>query len=134
MEKELEKSKSILAKEICTNVILTEKIDSLNEKISDLEGRNNILLNALQISEEKNNKLLMERSKLKDEVDKYTSKDKGLELTKSFFIPKSDDFRLETSSTMNKERKNMMLLSFADELDKKMSSVKKQNINFSQEI
>lgn len=112
---------------------MKEKIDSLDQIIADLEGKNIILLNALHISEEKGNKLLIEKVKLNDEVDKYGCRNKGLELSKSFFIPKSDDFRLETSSTINKEKKNMMLLNFADELDKKMGSVKKQNLDFSQE-
>lgn len=127
LETENEKIKNFLSKEMCKNNLFKEKMDELKLIINELEAKNNVLLNALNFTEDKLEKLKKEMIFFKDYYEKSIKKNKVYELSKSF--SKSSFDEIIPFEKNNHKDKKIALLNFSDDLDKKLLSYHKKDID-----
>ena len=129
-EKEVEKTKNLLAKEMCNNTLLREENDKLRKDLLELRQKIRLLVNSQHLIEANYEKVKGENSRLKEFCTSTTGKSKNHELSKSFcqgnnFVAfhtshydEKNNFNISLDSSLDPEKRSWK--NYLREMDKQL--------------
>lgn len=109
-EKEIEKIKNLLAKEMCSCTLVQEENDKLKKEIQELKQKVRLFANSQRLIEENYQRVKSENNKLKDFYSCSSSKNKNFETSKSF----SHGYNFNFHSNHYENNNNMTMDSACD--------------------